>query len=87
MNIAFDPITHVVRANVFETAVTWTLGPDSLEREDRPGMVARLPYAEIAELRLSFAPSRFDSARYRCDVNWPRAFAPGAIPPEALPRG
>jgi hypothetical protein len=69
MNVAVDPITHVVRANVFENAVTWRLGPDSLERLDgHPGRTARLPYGEIALLWLSFAPSRFDSAGYRCDV-------------------
>jgi hypothetical protein len=69
MNVAFDPIVNVVRANDFENAVTWRLGPDSLDRlGDHPGGTAQLPYGEIAELRLSFAPSRFDSARYRCDV-------------------
>jgi hypothetical protein len=65
---AVEPITHVVRPHAFEGAVTWRLGPDGLEREDQGGKVARLPYGEIAELRLSYAPSRFDSARYRCEV-------------------
>jgi hypothetical protein len=68
INGVVEPITHVVRASAFEGAVTWRLGADRLEREQAPGTMARLPYAEIAEVRLSFAPSRFDRVRYRCEI-------------------
>jgi hypothetical protein len=33
-----------------------------------PGGPARFPYADVAELRLSFDPTRFDTRRHRCDV-------------------
>jgi hypothetical protein len=56
--------THVVRANVFEAEITWWLGPEALH----PGERNAIPYADIAELRLSFAPTRFDARRYRCKV-------------------
>lgn len=32
------------------------------------GGPARFPYADIAELRLSFDPTRFDANRHRCDI-------------------
>jgi len=32
------------------------------------GGAARFPYAAMAELRLSYDPTRFDTRRYRCDV-------------------
>jgi hypothetical protein len=70
-----DHVAHAVRENVFENTIVWRLGrlgPEALEREetaaDGKTRIFRIPYAEIRELRLSFAPSRFDSFRYRCDL-------------------
>src|SRR5262249_39181455 len=34
-----------------------------------PGKSTRLSYAEIRSLRISYAPSRFDRARYRCEIS------------------
>jgi hypothetical protein len=63
-----EPIVHKVRANAFEGEAIWRLGADALEREEAGKGPRTLPYASISELRLSYAPSRIDSARYRCDV-------------------
>ena len=46
--------------------------PDALELQGGPtagpDVVLRFPYRDIVGVRLSYAPSRFDSARYRCDL-------------------
>lgn len=57
-------VTHAVRPSVLDAETTWWLGPDAL----RPGDRNAIPYADIAELRLSFDPTRFDSRRYRCSI-------------------
>jgi hypothetical protein len=71
MNAPSDPVTHRVRASVLEKETIWRLGPDALKREEipreGPPLTVRYPYADIMEVRLTFAPSRFDSRRYRCD--------------------
>jgi hypothetical protein len=33
-----------------------------------PGGPARFPFTDIAEIRLAFEPTRFDSQRHRCDI-------------------
>src|SRR4051794_14750951 len=69
MNHPSAPIVHIVRANILENTVTWRLGPVGLECEDSSSPDRCLPYGEIGSLRISYRPSRFDSARYRCEVN------------------
>ncbi len=72
MNAPLDPITHHVRVSALENETIWRLGPDALEREEiiagGIGATVRYPYADIRGLRLSFAPSRADGGRYRCDL-------------------
>jgi hypothetical protein len=69
MHASAPPLTYSVRANVFESEMTWRLGADALEVATGAGAVpARLPYKDFIEMRLSFAPTRFDFARYRCDL-------------------
>lgn len=65
-----EPITHRVRVSVIESETAWRIAPNALEREELggKGTLVRYPYADIQALRLTFAPSRVDSARYRCDV-------------------
>jgi hypothetical protein len=71
MNEAALP-TYVARANVLEHEAIWRLTPDTLELQGGPtagpDVVMRFPYRDIVGVRLSYAPSRVDSARYRCDL-------------------
>ena len=62
-----NDIVHKARANYFEREAAWSLAPDALVSE-LAGQVTRCPYGEIAEVRLSYDPTRFDRKRYRCDV-------------------
>jgi hypothetical protein len=66
------PSTYVARANALEYEAIWRLGPDALELQGGPtagpDTVMRFPYRDITGVRLSYAPSRVDSARYRCDL-------------------
>jgi hypothetical protein len=66
------PPTFVARANVLEHEAIWRLTPDALELQGgptaAPDVVMRFPYRDIVGVRLSYAPSRADSARYRCDL-------------------
>jgi hypothetical protein len=64
--------SYVARANALEYEGTWRLMPDVLELQSGPtagsDVVRRYPYRDIVGVRLSYAPSRVDSARYRCDL-------------------
>src|SRR5919106_1127070 len=66
------PPIFVARANVLEHEAIWRLTPDALELQGGPtagpDVVMRFPYRDIVRVRLSYAPSRVDSARYRCDL-------------------
>jgi hypothetical protein len=72
MNAPAPPVTYTARANVFEHEATWRLAPDALERiggpTQNPKAVQRFPYRDVSELWLSFAPTRFDRERYRCEL-------------------
>jgi hypothetical protein len=72
MNVAAPSPVHIVRASAFEYEGAWRLSPDGFEVQGGPAsggnVVLRFPYQEVVELRLSYAPSRFDDVRYRCDV-------------------
>ncbi len=72
MNVPVAPIVHVVRLNVLENEAVWRLGPNALEREETRSVgqtvTAWFSYRDVRELRLSFAPTSFDSARYQCDL-------------------
>ncbi len=72
MDMLADAITHRVRTSILEKETVWRLTPDALEREqvlkDGKVLAVRYPYQDIREIRLSFAPSRFDRSRYRCDL-------------------
>jgi len=71
MNEPASP-TYVARANVLEHEAIWRLTSDALELQGGPtagpDVVMRFPYRDIVGVRLSYAPSRVDSARYRCDL-------------------
>jgi hypothetical protein len=66
------PLAYGSRRSVLENEATWTLAPQMLERAEHTseGGVAmqRLPYSEVAEVQLSYDPTRFDSRRFRCDL-------------------
>jgi hypothetical protein len=55
-----------------EYGAIWRLQPDALELHGGPtagpDVVMRFPYRDIVGVRLSYAPSRVDHARYRCDL-------------------
>jgi hypothetical protein len=72
MNDVSAPPCYVARANALEYEAIWRLGPDALELQGGPtagpDVVMRFPYRDIVGVRLSYAPSRVDSARYRCDL-------------------
>jgi hypothetical protein len=72
MNEISSPPSYVARANALEYEAIWRLQPDALELQGGPtagpDVVLRLPYRDIVGVRLSYAPSRFDHARYRCDL-------------------
>jgi hypothetical protein len=71
MDMPTDTITHRVRTSILEQETVWRLMPDGLEREqvlkDGKSLTVRYPYRDIREIRLSFAPTRVDRIRYRCD--------------------
>ena len=72
MNELAGPRSYVARANALEYEAIWRLQPDALELQGGPtagpDVVLRFPYRDIAGVRLSYAPSRADHARYRCDL-------------------
>jgi hypothetical protein len=72
MNELAGPPSYVARANVLEYEAIWRLQPDALELQGGPtagpDVVMRFPYRDVVGLRLSYAPSRADHARYRCDL-------------------
>jgi hypothetical protein len=72
VNELADPPSYVARANALEYEAIWRLLPDALELQGGPtagaDVVLRFPYRDITGVRLSYAPSRFDHARYRCDL-------------------
>jgi hypothetical protein len=64
--------TYIARANALEYEAIWRLGADTLELQGGPtagpDVVLRFPYRDVVSVRLSYAPSRADSVRYRCDL-------------------
>jgi hypothetical protein len=66
-------LTYVARANALEYEAIWRLGPDALELQGGPTagpeVHLRFPYRDIVGVRLSYAPSRVDWVRYRCDLH------------------
>ena len=63
------------RLSALEREAVWRLTPDALERAEDGGGAQRFAYRDAIEVRLSFAPTRFDTRRYRCDVRLPSAAA------------
>jgi hypothetical protein len=65
-------LTYVARANALEYEAIWRLGADALELQGGPtagsDVVLRFPYRDVVGVRLSYAPSRVDWVRYRCDL-------------------
>jgi hypothetical protein len=51
---------------VLESEATWRLAQDALERLEGNAPPWRLPYDDIAELRLNYDPTRFETNRFRC---------------------
>jgi len=72
MTTAAAPITYGLRANATEHEAIWTLEPDALTLTGGGALTAetvlRFPYRNVAEVQLSFAPTRADRGRYRCRV-------------------
>jgi hypothetical protein len=72
MNVSAPPFSYITRANALEYEAIWRLGADALELTGGPtagpDVTMRFPYKDVCELRLSFAPTRFDPRRYRCEV-------------------
>jgi hypothetical protein len=72
VNELAGPPSYVARANALEYEAIWRLRPDALELQGGPtagpDVVMRFPYRDIVGLRLSYAPSRVDHVRYRCDL-------------------
>ena len=56
-----------VRQNAFEQECLWRVGPQGLSW-DGGAKKGHFPFSEITSIRLSFTPTRFDFARYRCIV-------------------
>lgn len=56
-----------VRLHAFEQERVWRVGPEGLSWDggDKKG---HFPFSEISSIRLSYTPTRFDFARYRCSV-------------------
>lgn len=63
-----DAPSYRVRRTAFEKEVTWRLDPDALVVAPDGGAPLRIPYRDIAELRLSYDPTRLDSDRHRCEI-------------------
>jgi len=62
-----DETEFRVRQHAFEQERLWRVGPEGLTWDggDKKG---NFPFSEIVSIRLSFTPTRFDFARYRCTV-------------------
>jgi hypothetical protein len=64
--------TYIARANALEYEAIWRLGADAIELQGGPtagpDVTLRFPYRDVVGVRLSYAPSRADSARHRCDL-------------------
>lgn len=56
-----------VRLHAFEQERVWRVGPEGLSWDggDKQG---HFPFSDIRSIRLSYTPTRFDFARYRCSV-------------------
>lgn len=57
---------YITRNHAFAPAVVWTLGPVSLRLESGTSPPQEIPLADLAGVRLSFAPTRPEPNRYRC---------------------
>lgn len=69
MNTPIGPFpTYRCRSGVLERETTWTLTGDALERGEANAPPQRLPYGDIAEVRLIYDPTRFDTQRHRCTI-------------------
>lgn len=62
-----DETEYRVRQHAFEPERVWRVGPDGFSWQvgDKTG---KFSFGEIVSIRLSFTPTRFDFARYRCTV-------------------
>jgi len=58
---------YSVRQHAFEPERLWRVGPDGFSWKvgEKSG---HFDFSEIASIRLSYTPTRFDFARYRCTV-------------------
>jgi hypothetical protein len=57
---------YATRNHAFVPATTWVLGEGVLQLEDDKGPPRVLALADVAQVRLEFAPSRPEPTRYRC---------------------
>jgi hypothetical protein len=62
------PMVYSYRRGAFGNESGWTLGPSALVRAAVGAAARRMAYADVAELRLRFAPTVFDRRRFRCEL-------------------
>jgi len=60
--------THCTRRSVLDNEAAWTLDEQGVERSVACEGARRIRFADIAEIRLSYDPTRFEANRYRCDL-------------------
>ncbi len=63
-----DPTVYRLRANAFVKPRTYRLTEDALAWEEDDGKSGGVPYDDIAEVRLAFAPTRIATNRYRARI-------------------
>ena len=65
---AIDPTTYRLRASAFVKPRTYRLTEDALAWEEDGQKPDGVPYGEISEVRLAFAPTRVATNRYRAQI-------------------
>jgi hypothetical protein len=61
-------LLYRARRNALEYETSYTLEADALSFVRGSGAAVRLPYASVREVRLFYNPTRFDRARFHCDL-------------------
>lgn len=62
-------VTHPVRRSVLERETTWRVDGEALERSV-DGATERFALKDVRGIRVAYDPTRADSARYRCDLDF-----------------
>lgn len=59
---------HRTRRSALEKEAAWILDSEGVERSAAGEGARRVSYTDIAEIGLSYDPTRFETDRYRCDL-------------------